>query len=89
MAEAGHFQRIGYAATGFLGQILQVGRRVVMRDQHCILLFHQRLDAGLERIAFLGAEYLLHHRGRLDHGFDRNRKSWVHRSDSGFKKASF
>jgi hypothetical protein len=35
------FRGIGYAAAGFLGQVLQIGRGVVMRHQHRILLDQQ------------------------------------------------
>jgi len=45
-AEAGHFQRVGNAAAGFLGQVLQVGVDVVVRDQHGVAFLQQALDAG-------------------------------------------
>ena len=86
MAEACHLQRIRYAATGFLGQVLQVGGGVVMRDQHRVLLLHQCLDARLERLALIGVEHFFHHGRRLDDGFDGNGEGKAHRNNSGARR---
>ena len=48
-AEARHFQRVGHAAAGFLGQVLQVGVDVVVGDQHRVAFLQQALDAVLQR----------------------------------------
>ncbi len=53
-AKARHFQRIGNAAAGFLGQVLQVGVDVVVRHQHRLLFLEQALDALFQRDAFFG-----------------------------------
>src|SRR6266702_4671668 len=44
-AKARHLQRIGDAASGFLGEVLKVGLDVVMRKQRRAPLLEQALDA--------------------------------------------
>jgi hypothetical protein len=49
MAKTRHLQRIGYEATGLIGEILQLRRRVVVSDQYRILLYEHALDLVSER----------------------------------------
>ena len=49
-AETGHLERVGHAAAGLVGQILQVAVRVVVGCEHRILLAEQLADARLERL---------------------------------------
>ncbi len=49
-AEAGHFQRVGHAAAGFLGQSLDDRIGVVVGDQHGVV----RLELGGDRLAVVG-----------------------------------
>ena len=58
--KARHLQRIRHAATGFLGQVLQIGIHVVMRDQHGLPLLEQPFDAGLQFIALLARQHGRH-----------------------------
>jgi hypothetical protein len=44
-AEARHFERVADDAAGLLGEVLQVGMHVVMRDHHRIALAQQAADA--------------------------------------------
>jgi hypothetical protein len=46
--EARHLERIGDAAAGFLGQVLQVGVDIVVRDEHRFTFLEQALDACFE-----------------------------------------
>jgi len=52
-AEARHFQRVGDAAAGFLGQVLQLGVDIVVGDQHRLFLFQQAPDAVFQFRLFL------------------------------------
>ena len=66
-AEAGHLQRIGYAAAGFLGKILQLGIDVVMRDQHGLFFLQQATDLVFQRSTLVRRQWLRHARpGRCD-----------------------
>jgi hypothetical protein len=51
-AEARHFQRIGHAAAGFLGQVLQVGVHVVVGHQHRFALLQQACGCGPSGLLF-------------------------------------
>ena len=57
-AEARHLERIGDAAAGFLGQVLQVGVDVVVGDQHRFAFLEQAADLVLELGAFVGRRRL-------------------------------
>ncbi len=50
--ETRHFQGIRHASAGFLGQILQIGVDIIMRDQYRLLFFQQMLDACFQREFF-------------------------------------
>ena len=54
VTEAGHLQRIGHTATGFLGERLDRGRRVIVRHNDCVLGFQARGDPVLQRPLLLG-----------------------------------
>ena len=83
MAKARHFKRVRYDAASFFGEILEIGRRVVMRHQHGILLRHHALNGGNQSSALGVVEMLLLH-GRSDNlahrngGHNRNGVSAVH-----------
>ena len=46
--EAGHLQGIGHAAAGFVGDVLDVARYVVVRHQHGVAFPQQALDVGAQ-----------------------------------------
>ena len=58
--KARHLQRIGDAAAGFLGKVLNVGVDVVMREQYGAPLSEQPPDAGLQFPALLRARRFGH-----------------------------
>ena len=49
-AETGHLERVGHAAAGLVGQVLQVAVGVVMGREHRVLFAQQLADARLERL---------------------------------------
>lgn len=53
-AKAGHFQRIGDTAAGFLRQLLDGVIGIVMRYQHGVVLLEQALDFSHARLIFSG-----------------------------------
>jgi hypothetical protein len=79
LAEAGHFQRVGHAAAGFLGQGLDHRVAIVMGDQHGILGLQLGSDGrtvfgllrGCQRVGLLGVEVGLNQQAFGNLGHDR------------------
>lgn len=46
IAEARHFQRVGHATTGFLGQRLDNRITIIVSDQHGVLLLEFLCNVG-------------------------------------------
>ncbi len=64
-AEACHLQRIGDAAAGLLGEVLDVGLDVIMREKYRAPLCEQPPDALLQFPAFFQTRRVRHSRPRL------------------------
>jgi hypothetical protein len=74
--EACHFQRIRHATARFIGEGLQLGVDVVMRNEHGLLSYEQFANACFERAAFLRGRRRRHFRPCMSHAARGTRRAF-------------